>query len=179
MIPFILHSILASFVQIVEIHPSCSSWKWHSDFQPPTRTKRKCHSERPKKTCSGLLTQTILKPRRGRLRVLFQRTHKRASSGPCRLSLALIICQRWITKWNRGCNNKCPGTFWRRKDLRSGYPSLLSNCSGTTLMQQSDFEWSKICVLVNSWKSLILEFANSVLVRQLQLQTKINGSKSE
>ena len=29
MIPFILHSILASFVQIVEIHPSCSSWKWH------------------------------------------------------------------------------------------------------------------------------------------------------
>ena len=30
-------------------------------------------------------------------------------------------------------------------------------------MQQSDFELSKI--LVNSWKSFILEFANSVLVR--------------
>ena len=53
---------------------------------------------------------------------------------------------------NRRCNDKCPGIVWRRKipkGLQIGYPSLLSNCSGTTLMQQSDFEWSKNCVLVN------------------------------
>ena len=63
--------------------------------------------------------------------------------------------------------------------MRSGYPSLLSNCSGTTLMQQSDFEWSKICVLVNvgnhsywSLQTLCLYISHSY--KQNSMAVKVN-----